>query len=231
MKTLKRIAAVVACLAAFAARGQGIPVIDAASLTQQLLQVSAWAEQYSQMYQQYQMLTNQLNAIKGARGMGALLNTPGIRQALPSDFVTQFDAIRSLGSVGASQGAQAIYNSIKTFGCEQRYPTDQKGRLQCQASAMVVPQNIDFINGSIASSQGRVGQLQGLIGQIDQAVDAKAAADLSNRINAEIALLQNEKTMMDMALAQLQAQQRLLDQQQKEAGTKRLTEPGVNPFR
>lgn len=212
------------------ASAQGIPVIDAAALAQQIQQVVAWGEQYRQMVEHYQRLGEQLNAIKGARGMGQLLNTAVGRQVVPQDFVAQFESLRSLGSAGASPAAAAIYNSIKTFGCSDQFPRDQQARLRCEATAMATPQNAAFINQSLATSRDRVSQLQGLISQIDSADDIKAAQDLGNRIQAETALLQNEKMMMDLALASYERQVKLLEQQKKEAGVKRLTEPGSNPF-
>jgi type IV secretion system protein VirB5 len=227
---VKRIAAALTLGFAASASAQGIPVIDAAGLMQQIQQVAAWSKQYSQMTQQYQMLSNQLSAIKGARNMGQLLNVPGVRQQLPSDFVGQFDKLRSLGAGGATPQAHAIYESIRTFNCAAQFPTNQTSRLSCEASAMVTPTNLSLINSSIESSQGRMVQLQGLVSAIDTAEDVKAAQDLSNRINMELALLQNEKMMLDMALAQQERQARLLDQQKKEAGVKRLTEAGYNPF-
>lgn len=231
MKLRRFVAATAASFVlAASAVAQGIPVIDVAQLGQQILQVKAWAEQYSQMMQQYQKLTEQLDAIKGARGMGQLMNIPALRQQLPADFVSQFDRLRSLGAAGATGEAVAIYNSIRTFDCASQFPNDQASRLSCEASAMVNPTNLGLINKSIESSKSRVTQLQNLINAIDSASDIKAAQDLSNRINMEVALLQNEKMMMDMALAQQERQAKLLDQKKKEEGVKRLTQPGFNPF-
>ncbi len=231
MKLLRRmVLALVATMGLASGAHAQIPVTDAMSLAQQIQQVMAWAQQYQQMVQQYQTMTNQLNAIKGGRGMGQLLNLPGVRQELPTDFLGEFDRLRNSGAGGASNEAQAIYASIQKFNCTAQFPTNQMGRLSCEASAMVHPTNLSLINRSIASSQGRVSQLQGLMGAIDGAQDIKAAQDLSNRINIEMALLHNEKAMMDMALAQQERQAKLLDQQKKEAGIKRLTEAGFNPF-
>lgn len=207
-----------------------IPVTDVASLTQQVQQVLAWSQQASQMVQQYQKMSEQLNAIRGTRGMGQLLNTPQARQQLPDGFLGQFDKLRSLGVGGASSDARAIYESIRTFDCAAQFPNNQQSRLSCEAGAMVHPTNLALIGRSISSSQARMTQLQGLMSAIDSADDTKAAQDLSNRINVEMALLQNEKMMMDMALAQQEREAKLLKQQKKEAGVKRLTDPGVNPF-
>jgi type IV secretion system protein VirB5 len=232
MKLLRHLAAAAVTWLVFGGSAVAqIPVTDVASLTQQMQQVAAWSQQYQQMTQQYQQMTAQLNAIKGARGMGQLLNNVSVmRQELPTDFIGQFDKLRSMGAAGATPEAVAIYDSIRTFNCSSQFPKNQLARLSCEASAMVNPTNLSLINKSIASSKGRMGQLQGLMSAIDGAEDTKAAQDLSNRINMETAILHNEKMMMDMALAQQERQAKILDQQKKEAGTKRLTEPGFNPF-
>jgi type IV secretion system protein VirB5 len=63
------------------ARAQGIPVIDVASLAQAIAQVLAWEQQYQQMYQglqqQIQQLAtaqDQLDALRGSRGLGIVNN-------------------------------------------------------------------------------------------------------------------------------------------------------------
>jgi type IV secretion system protein VirB5 len=228
-KLLATLVAAWALLAAPASHAQ-IPVTDAASLTQQIQQVAAWAQQYQQMVQQYQRMTEQLNAIKGPRGMGQLLNLPGVRQQLPEGFLGEFDRLRSLGIGGASSDSLAIYNSIRTFDCSAQYPKDQPARLACEASAMVNPTNLALIGRSISASQSRMTQLQGLMSAIDGAEDTKAAQDLANRISLETALLHNEKMMMDMALAQQERQAKLIEQQTMEASMKQLKQGGYRPF-
>ncbi|MDP9897353.1 type IV secretion system protein VirB5 [Variovorax boronicumulans] len=215
-----------------------IPVTDVASLTQQIQQVMSWAQQYQQMIDQLQnqkeQIENQVKQIKAVtdgRGMSQL-GADMKRQALPADFLQQYDRLRSQGSSGASSGARTIYAGIKTFDCAQKFPNDQASRLSCEASAMAIPQNVDVINTSIDSAKQRQQQLQSFIGRVDTA-DQKAASDLSNRIASEIALMQNEKMLMDMALQQQQQQLALTQQKQAEEGAKRLTRGsggGANPF-
>jgi type IV secretion system protein VirB5 len=231
MKFKRLLLSIAASLAMAPSAFAQFAVIDMANLQQAIQQVKAWQDQYNQMVQQYQMLTNQLNAITGTRGLGEILNTPGLRQQLPADFIDQFEQLRNLGAAGATPAATSIYDSISTFKCAAQFPNNQQARLGCEASALVVPTNISLINSSIASSKQRVSQLQGLMSHINGAEDTKAAADLSNRISIELAFLQNEKMMMDMALAQQEAQAKLLEQQKKEAGLKRITDAtGTNPF-
>lgn len=233
----RAVGALAFALAAGGAQAQ-IPVTDVASLTQQIQQVMSWAQQYQQMIDQLdnqkQQIENQLDQIKlkkGGRGMGQV-GAGMVRQALPSDFINQYDKLRSQGSAGASSGARTIYEGIRTFDCARKFVSDPSARLSCEASAMAVPQNIDLINTSIDAAKKRQQQLSSFIGQVDSA-DEKAAADLQNRIASELAMMQNEKILMDMAIQQQQQQLALTQQKQAEEGAKRLTRGsggGSNPF-
>lgn len=212
-------------------------VLDVANLGQAMTQVQAWTSQYKQMMQQYQQLQSQLQTadntlanFKGSRGMSALAGDTGMRQALPADFMSNFDKLRSMGASGATSEAKAIYDKIKAYGCSQQL-TNSAEIKNCEAIAMAAPTALAMIDNSINKAKQRQNVIQGLIAQVDGAPDAKAAADLGNRIQSELALLNNEKVMMDMALA-TQAQQLALSQQQQyETSVKRMKYgQGTNPF-
>lgn len=81
----------------------------------------------------------------------------------------------------------------------------------------------------LASSATRVAMLQALIGSIDGAADAKAAADLHNRLQAEHAFLLNEATMLQAGKDSQRAQAGLVALQNIEAGTSRL-HGSASPF-
>lgn len=81
----------------------------------------------------------------------------------------------------------------------------------------------------LASSASRVTMLQTLIGSIDGAADAKAAADLQNRIQAEQAFLLNEATMIQAGKDSQRAQAAITALQNIEAGTTRL-HGSASPF-
>lgn len=81
----------------------------------------------------------------------------------------------------------------------------------------------------LASSTARVAMLQTLIGSIDGAADAKAAADLHNRIQAEHAFLLNEATMLQAGKDSQHAQAGIAALQNIEAGTARL-HGSASPF-
>lgn len=69
-----------------------------------------------------------------------------------------------------------------------------------------------------------------LVTEIDSATDLKAATDLSNRIAAEQSLLQNEQTLVNLALAQRQSQSSLVVQSSETEGRRAILENTGSPF-
>lgn len=235
MKLVRTLVARLALASSLAVASHGayaqIPTTDVLQLAQQLQQVASWAQQYQQMIEQLQTAKQQVESITGGRGM-SMLGQNMTRQELPSDFLGTYDRLRSQGAAGASSQARAIYDTIKTFGCAEQFPYDARARRSCEASAMAVPQNLATLNNSVDSAKQRQTQLKQLQSSIDTQ-DAKAAADLNNRISLEIAYLQNEKQLMDMATQQQEMQLKLTQQRAKEEGAKRLMTGaggGTNPF-
>ena len=207
-----------------------IPVTDATSISQQIMQVAAWAQQYKQMIDQLQNQLAQIKAITGSRGMSLVASVMD-RQDIPPDYLTLFDQLRNGGVTGATK---AIYNAAKVYDCGERFPNNDQERKSCEALTLAAPQNIDLMNTSIKASKKRQDQIRSMLASVDTTEDAKAAADLQNRIQIEVALLNNEKQMMDMA-ANLQKEQLALSQTQAaELATKSLTRTAnkskVNPF-
>ena len=207
----------------------GIPVIDIGSITQAILVVSGQAKQLTQLIDQVKTAKTQLDEAKklyssvtGSRGMSALANMTGIRQALPPDFLTMANAIQTFGEKGASAGAQSIYNAIKQFGCDKQFPTDIKMQRLCEAQAMAAPASLDIAQQAAKRATARAASLQQMLASVDTA-DSKAAADLANRIAIEQAMLTNESMMMQLALQSQNLQRELVAQQMKERSTKTIT--------
>ncbi len=240
MKSFLRIArqlALVLCTTAamFATPARaGVPTVDLVAIAADVIswtqQFQHMVDQINQMKAQYNEMKSTADALKGGRGMGLLLNDPSVRQALDPGFLDTMDRLRSLGSAGATDKARAVYASVKSFDCAAQFPDNLNLRKQCETRALAVPTLVATLNESLDRSKKRVGALGNLISQVDGAADAKAAADLQNRIAAEVALLSNEKAMMDTAQAQLQAQSQLNLQAAREAGLRRLMQTGSNPF-
>jgi type IV secretion system protein VirB5 len=66
---------------------------------------------------------------------------------------------------------------------------------------------------ALANSSGRFAALQSLIAAISTATDQKASLDLQARISAEVGMLQNEQTKLQVLNQATQAQESVLRQQ------------------
>jgi len=233
MKTIKSIISgiFVTSILSMASVHAQIPVTDTAAIskswTAHLAEIAKWAEQLRAMEQQYSQLRMQYNSITGSRGMGQLMNNVS-RHVLPDDFIQSYNRLLTLGQGGASNDARIIYETIKKLDCARFQ--DSNAKLQCQAQAYAEPENAAFINNALKSSQERAAQLRQLVTEIDSATDLKAATDLSNRIAAEQSLLQNEQTLVNLALAQRQSQTSLVVQSSETEGRRAILENTGSPF-
>ncbi|SHI00828.1 type IV secretion system protein [Pollutimonas bauzanensis] len=219
----------IAALGSVPAQAQ-IPVTDTAAITKSweghLAELAKWVDQLKAMEQQYVQMKAQYDAITGPRGMQNLMNN-ATHQVLPDDFTQSYNKLLTMGQGGASNGAKKIYDVIKKLDCSRFGDADTK--LSCEAQAYAEPENASYIDNALAAAQERAAQLQQLLGQIDGATDLKAAADLSNRIAAEQSLLQNEQTLVNLALAQRESQSMLLAQARREEGKKAILTNTANP--
>lgn len=208
-----------------------IPVTDATAIERawagHVEQITKWADQLNAMKQQYDQLQRQYDSITGSRGMGELMSN-ATRQFLPDDFTQSYQKLVSLGQGGASSEARQIYDAIKQMGCTNYQ--DLQARRSCEAQAYAEPENAAYIGDALSFAQERAQQLQQLLSQVNVASDMKAVADLGNRIAAEQAMLQNEQTLVNLALAQRQSQLVLVAQAKAEQNRKRLLENQRNPL-
>lgn len=184
----------------------GIPVIDVAAITQAVLQVQSWAQQYQQMVQQFQQMQQQYTSLNGARGMANLVNNPALRQYLPADYQTILNS-------GYGSSAQ-IRAAAKVFGVEQT----TLGATTDSAKAFTATANQAALNRATSEdaykkASERFADIQVLLDKVNAAPDAKDIADLQGRIQAEQVMMQNENTKLAM-LGQLAQAQRDLQQQQ-----------------
>lgn len=233
MKPIKSILAAVLVSGTFglAPAHAQIPVTDTAAIAKawegHVAELAKWVDQLKAMEQQYTQLRAQYDAITGSRGMGQLMNN-ATRQVLPDGFAQSYDRLMTLGQGGVSNDARKIYDVIKKLDCS-RYQ-DSNAKLSCEAQAYAEPENASYINGALEAAQERAVQLRQLLTQVDGAADLKAATDLSNRIAAEQSLLQNEQTLVNLALAQRQSQSSLVVQASAEEGKRAIKENTANPF-
>lgn len=193
----------------------GIPVIDAAALTQAVQQVAAWSQQYQQMASQIQNLERTYAAVNGARNMGSLVNNPLSRQYLPAEYQTMLNQ-------GVGQW-EAIRNASRRFdvsGTTLASTSDAARAFNQYANQAAI--NRASAEMAYNSASQRFGDIQVLLDKVNYAPDAKDMEDLQGRIQVEQVMMQNEANKLQM-LQQLAAAQRDLQvQQSKEISMKSL---------
>lgn len=183
----------------------GIPVYDAASMTNALQQIIHMKTQIDQMKQTYA-------AFNGARGMAQLLNNPVLKNQLPSDWQAVYNRVQNGGYKGVTGAAQAIIDAEKLSSSSVK---DAKVSIrQRQADTLATDKAMGLQAYDLAKA--RLDNIQGLMASIDSATDPKAIADLQARIASEQATIQNEQTKMQL-MAMLQgAEEKLIAQQKRE---------------
>jgi type IV secretion system protein VirB5 len=230
MKTKVKLGCVLVLVAALfggAAQASGVPTIDIAGLTQDQVNQAANIAKYIEMIEMYkvqiQQMKQQYESLSGIRGLGSLLNDPQYASYLPSDWKKVYNGVQNGKYAGLSGTAAAIRDATKLLDvCEDLQET--KAKQLCQQKADKAASDQGFASDAYDKATARWDQIQGLIEQINSTTDAKAIAELQARINGETAAIQNEATKMQMYAMMSAAQDKILEQQQREATVKAFRE-------
>lgn len=198
-------------LPASQAHASGIPTVDVAAIAQNLMAYTAdvahyaevltqWKQQYEQMTAQLNQMKQQYEAITGARGMADLLKRIDLYQSLPPEWQDVYKNVEDAGE--ALQGIKAL-----SKGQKQYFGT--------------INTSLEGLQKTYKAATNRIDHLATLMSSIDQAVDAKAAADLANRISVEQALIQNEASRIALMVQMQQMQMKVAEEQRHDDFLKR----------
>lgn len=176
MKTLKfvRLAAIVAAFSLSSAVNAGVPTTDVAAIAQMAQQLEQMKTQIENQISQITELKNQVKAVTGTRNLGNLLKDQ-VKDVIPSEWADIYKA----ANVDVSK-----ITDLKNF--------DPQASLKNLASIQ------QFSEQAFEDTKARLGNIEGLMGQIDLTEDVKAAADLQNRISTENAAIMNTQVKLDM---------------------------------
>ncbi|WP_300178660.1 P-type DNA transfer protein VirB5 [uncultured Aliivibrio sp.] len=185
------------------------------NMGQMLKEYATMLDQLNEMQRQLQQMEREYNSMTGTRGLGNILNNPAFSKHLPDNWQTVLSNIRYNGYDGLSGAAQALRDASRIIdACE--YIEDRAERRNCEALAVKPAQDQEYASNAYKTSYDRQEQIESLMKKIDQTRDPKAIAELSARIQAEQALIQNDQNKLAMYQATTQAEDRLLQQQQRE---------------
>lgn len=197
----------------------GVPVVDAGSIAQAIIQVNEMRNQIQNQIVQIKSLENQYKAMTGSRNLGELFNNPALKSYLPNDYAKLYDAVKS-GNAG--QVGSAISNLQKQ---EKSY--GQNSAIQRKQTEILMQKAVS--TQGLEAQVGRLNNIEKLMGQINHATDAKASADLMNRISIESAMVQAEANRIALMAQLNQANQKLAEQQAVQQSKDRLLRGGRLP--
>jgi type IV secretion system protein VirB5 len=186
-------------------------VVDAPAIVQLIQEVQTTAQQLQTAKDQLLQARQALQTMTGDRGMEQLLSGT-VRNYLPSDWTQLAAALQgSTGPLSADVQSLIRANAVLT---PQRLATLSPGTQQLiQGSRQWSAMQQALSHQALSNASSRFASLQSLIGAISSATDQKGILDLQARISAELGMLQNEQTKLQILNQSAQAQDALLRQQ------------------
>ncbi len=218
LKALATSACLTASIAfAPAARAQWA-VIDVGAITQLIQQVQTMAQQLATARAQLQSARQTLQAMSGDRGMERLLAGTQ-RNYLPNNW-TQITGVSqgqgTAGYRGLYADVQSAISANAVLSPQQLSTLSPADQRQIQAARQWSAIQQAVAHEALANTSGRFTAIQSLIAAIPTAVDQKASLDLQARISAELGMLQNEQTKLQVLFQATLAQESALRQQARE---------------
>jgi len=220
---LKVIAAILITFGSHPARSGGIPVIDVANLVQTVQQVINDITKINNQVQQITQLQNQLSSINGIRNLGNVFNDPQLKNYVPAEAYTHFNAVNTSGYSGLNTAAKVLRDAGMVYNCMD-LPGD--ARTSCQAMLAQPYQQKGLLQDAMKSAAGRLSQIQSLMGQINATTDQKAVQEIQARIGAENALLAHEVSQLQMLQGMADSEERIARSRDRERQYEMLNRTG-----
>jgi type IV secretion system protein VirB5 len=191
-------------------------VVDVPATIQLVQEVLTAIQQLETMKLQLQQAEQTLQSMSGGRGMAALLGGTN-RNYLPTNW-SQVSGLAQGGSgyggLTGSLQSQISGNAVLTpEQLSSLAPADQQ---QIAAARQWAATNQVIAQAALANASDRFAAMQSLIDAIPDATDQKGILDLQARISAELGMLQNEQTKLQVLTQAIQAQEASGRQQQRE---------------
>jgi type IV secretion system protein VirB5 len=215
-KTQLIAACLIACCAGVPAARAQWAVIDAPAIVQLIQEVQTMAQQLATAKDQLLQAKQALQTMTGDRGMAQLLGGT-VRNYLPSDWTQVTGALQGSGGFAPlSADVLGIIAANSVLSPQRMASLSASGQQQIQAARQWSAMQQALAHQALANASNRFASLQSLIAAISTAADQKGILDLQARINAELGMLQNEQTKLQILNQSTEAQAVALDQQARE---------------
>jgi len=216
------IAAALAGLPAYGFAQQGVPVFDAGAIAKHVEQIGKLTEQIKTMQAQLtqaKQLYESFNKLTDVNDVASLLSSDEFRKHLPKEF----GEIEKLVSGGGGSLASVVDRYLDQNRVYQGGDANSFYRTELDRIARHTGAKHSIGQSVYDTASKRIDGLEELRQKITASKDAKDVLDLSARIQAEQALLQNEVLRMQ-GLAMVQQARGEMDGQRAEERRRQLVD-------
>jgi type IV secretion system protein VirB5 len=187
-------------------------VVDAPAIVQLIQEVQTTAQQLQTAKDQLLQAKQALQTMTGDRGMEQLLSGT-VRNYLPSNWTQVTGALQGSGGFSAlSADVQGIITANAVLSPQRLATLSPGGQQLVQNSRQWSAMQQALSHQALANASNRFAAIQTLIAAISSATDQKGILDLQARISAELGMLQNEQTKLQILNQATQAQESSLRQ-------------------
>ena len=199
---------VLALLTATPAAQAQLAVIDVASLTQLMSQVRTLEQQLATARNQLTQARAEFQAMTGGRSMERLLGGTA-RNYLPPSWESLESALQGTSGAypGLARDLDRALADVSVLSPAQLAALSPQAAAQLRAQRQSAALLQALTHEALANSSSRFAAIQQLIDAIARAGDQKAILDLQARIAAEVGMLQNEQTKLQVLYQSAEAQQ------------------------
>jgi type IV secretion system protein VirB5 len=198
-----------------AARAQWA-VVDVGAIAQLIQEVQTLRQQLTTAQAQLNQAQAALATTTGNRGMQLLLSGTN-RNYLPTSTAQLTAASQGAGAYpGLASGVKASISSNAIMSPAQLAALPPPAQQQVLADRQAIALRQALAAQALSNSSDRFAALQGLIAAIPSAQDQKGILDLQARISAELGMLQNEQTKLQVLAQATEAMSAVNAQRERE---------------
>ena len=185
------------CVAVIPAQAQWA-VVDAPAIVQLIQQVQTAEQQLATARNQLLQAQQTLQSTTGDRGMEQLLSGTN-RNYLPSNWSQVSATVQGSGTYsGLASDVQSVISANTVLSPQRMATLPVSGQQLIQAQRQWDAMQQALAHEALANASDRFASLQTLISSIPTASDQKGILDLHARISAELAMLLNEQTKVQL---------------------------------
>lgn len=193
-----------------------LAVVDVQAIAQLIQEVQTMQQQLQTAQAQLLQARQALQTMTGDRGMELLLaGTP--RNYLPSNWTQLTSASQGAGAYSAlALDVRSAISANAVLSPTQLSALSVADQQQVIAARQAVALRQALAEEALANASGRFAAVQSLIAAISTASDQKAILDLQTRVSAELGMLQNEQTKLQVLAQSSKAQDLVNAQRERE---------------